>query len=621
MTGGRPEVPVAVIGAGPRGLAVLGQLLAALGPGGRWEGTAAAVHLVEPEEAGAGRVWSPHQPAGLLMNTLAGHATAFPDASVRTPGPRLTGPTLLEWSREHHETGPLEPWEHPGRALMGRYLHWAYGEMLRRAPAGVRVVRHRTRATALARTPDGGLRVTLENGDGPLAVGAVVLATGHTDQREGPGDRELTGFAARHGLVRLPPGYPHEAALDRLEPGAEVLVRGLALNFFDQLTLLTSGRGGRFTQHPDGTPRYLPSGREPRIVAGSGRGVPYLARGQAPGAMPRGHRLRHFTGEHLERLLARGPGGVDFRTEVWPLIAREAGAAWYATALRLRPGRCRLPEKRFLERYAAVPHGSPQWAALLAEAFPDPADRFDPAELDRPLAGVTVPDRDALGEWMRGFLRADLAAARDPEHSPLKAAAAAIAAAKAQVRKLAVAGVLNARGTRDLRWFRAYGAHTASGPPASRIAELLALHEAGVVEFAGAGLTVGTDEAAGRFTGRSATVAGPPVRTRALLDAWLPGPDLATTGSPLLAALLTAGLGRAHRPGGAQPSGALDVDPATGRVYDAAGVAQPDLFACGIPVEGVEWNTAIGARAGAGAALFTQADTIARAALAAACGR
>ncbi|MER6530176.1 hypothetical protein [Streptomyces sp. NPDC001508] len=61
-----------------------------------------------------------------------------------------------------------------------------------------------------------------------------------------------------------------------------------------------------------------------------------------------------------------------------------------------------------------------------------------------------------------------------------------------------------------------------------------------------------------------------------------------------------------------------DVEPARLRVRDADGVASGRLFACGIPLEGVEWNNAIGARARSDAALFRQADVIAGQALTAA---
>ncbi|MEK8174005.1 hypothetical protein NKH77_48835 [Streptomyces sp. M19] len=103
-----------------------------------------------------------------------------------------------------------------------------------------------------------------------------------------------------------------------------------------------------------------------------------------------------------------------------------------------------------------------------------------------------------------------------------------------------------------------------------------------------------------------------------MLDAWLPGPDLARTADPLLRSLLENGLARAHHagaPGAGTATGAVDVELPGLRVRDAAGRPSERLFAFGIPVEGVEWNIAIGARARANASLFRQADLLARQAL------
>ncbi|MFJ1747567.1 FAD/NAD(P)-binding protein [Streptomyces sp. NPDC088116] len=614
-----PAVTIAVVGAGPRGTAVLERLTANLGPEGPWAGIPAELHLVDPHPPGAGRVWDPGQPEHLLMNTLAGHATAFPDDTVRMAGPATTGPAFMEWARDN--APGLAPWQHPPRALMGRYLAWSHERIIRTAAPGVRIVRHPTRAVALEKAPDGRLRLCLADGTA-LPADAVVLATGHTDQRPTPDGRQLTEAAGRYGLRHLPPGQAHEAGLDSLPPGEPVLVRGLALNFFDQLALLTAGRGGRFEPDGrDGRLRYLRSGREPKILAGSGRGVPYLARHQAPGRMPAGHRLRFFDEAAVQRLTAREPGTVGFMAEVWPLIAKEAGAAWYGRLLAVRPDAVRLPADTFLARYAAAEHGSDEWAELLAQG---PADRFDPLALDRPLEGRVFADRADLGTWIRARLRADLAAARAPERDPLGAAAAAVAAVKGQVRRVVAAGVLTGPSYRELSWFRSFGAHVASGPPASRIAELIALHEAGVVEFVGARPTVTVDTEAGRFVADSPTTEGPPATARALLDAWLPGADLATTADPLLRALVTSGLARPHTAGsgdGVTATGALDVSPTGLRVRDATGEPHPHLFAVGIPIEGVQWNTAIGARTRADAEMFRQADTIARSALKAAADR
>ena len=279
------------------------------------------------------------------MNTLAGHATAFPDDTVRMAGPATTGPAFMEWARDN--APGLARWQHPPRALMGRYLAWAHERITGTAAPTVRIVRHPTLAAALDEAPEGRLR--LRSPTGRPAADAVVLATGHTDQRPTPEELELTAAAGRYGLRHLPPGHAHEARLDSLPPGEPVLVRGLALNFFDQLALLTAGRGGRFEPDGrDGRLRYLPSGREPRILAGSGRGVPYLARHQAPGRTPTGHRLRFFDEAAVERLTAREPGTVGFMAEVWPLIAKEAGAAWYGRLLAVRPDAVRLPADVFL---------------------------------------------------------------------------------------------------------------------------------------------------------------------------------------------------------------------------------------------------------------------------------
>ncbi|MEE1799410.1 FAD/NAD(P)-binding protein [Streptomyces sp. JV176] len=612
---------IAVIGAGPRGTAVLERLTANLGPAGPWADTPAEVHVVDEHTPGAGRIWHPGQSGHLLMNTLSGHATAFPDDTVTMAGPATTGPSLAQWASEH-EPG-TESWEFPSRALMGRYLAWAHDRIVRGAAPSVRIVPHPRRAVALDEAADGRLLLRLDDGT-RLLVDAAVLATGHTDQRPSDEVRTLTAAAERHGLRHLPPGHPHEAPLDLLEPAEPVLVRGLALNFFDQLTLVTAGRGGRFEETGSGTLRYLPSGREPRLIAGSGRGVPYLARAETPGRMPPGHTLAFFDEAAVGRLTARAPGTVGFRTEVWPLIAQEAGAAWYRTLLDLRPSAALLPAETFLERYAAAGHGSDAQAELLADGLRDDADRFDALDLDTPLAGRTFPDRAAFGVWAREWMRTDLAAARAPGRSPVKAAAAAVAAVKGQVRRVVAAGVLTGASHPELAWFRSYGAHVASGPPARRIAELIALSEAGVVEFLGARPTVTVDGGAGRFTALSPTTGGPPATARALLDAWLPGQDLARTADPLLAGLVASGLARPHLAGvgeDATATGALDIVPAELRVRDASGRPHPQLFAFGIPVEGVEWNTAIGARARGNAAMFRQADTIARSALGAATGR
>ncbi|NGZ99815.1 hypothetical protein G5V59_04410 [Nocardioides sp. W3-2-3] len=76
----------------------------------------------------------------------------------------------------------------------------------------------------------------------------------------------------------MPADSAADLDLGGIGAGDVVGVRGLGLTFYDSLALLTEGRGGRYVD--DGTAlRYLPSGNEPLIVAGSRSGVPLRARG------------------------------------------------------------------------------------------------------------------------------------------------------------------------------------------------------------------------------------------------------------------------------------------------------------------------------------------------------
>ena len=94
------EHRLCIIGGGPRGTYVLLHLLAA------WQTRCLPgrlrIHMIEPVEFGAGAIYCTSQPDFLRLNTIASQVTAFPDASVVSPLPRLEGPTLYEWYKTPH---------------------------------------------------------------------------------------------------------------------------------------------------------------------------------------------------------------------------------------------------------------------------------------------------------------------------------------------------------------------------------------------------------------------------------------------------------------------------------------------------------------------------------------
>lgn len=604
---GTTPVSVALVGAGPRGSSVLERLCASaselLPPGRRL-----TVHVVDPEPPGPGRVWRTAQSPHLLMNTVASQVTLFTDESVDCSGPICPGPSLHEWAG-----GELGPDEYPTRAQYGRYLEWVFGEVVRGAPEAVRVEVHAARAIRLDDAPDGCQTLTLSTGRTLSGLAAVVLAQGHLPVLADPEQRRLTAYAERHGLRHVPPANPADVDLSPLRPGEPVLLRGLGLNFFDHMALLTTGRGGHFVRTPEGM-RYLPSGREPRLYAGSRRGVPYQARGDnAKGPYGR-HTPAVLTDEVISRFRKRADSGdaPDFLREIWPLVAKEVETVYYEALL----GWPEAPD--FRERFLAVGHRDPQEAALLEEFGIGAADRWSWDRLSRPYAGHAFTDVGAWRDWLLGRLREDAGqAALGNVEGPLKAALDVLRDLRNELRRIVDHGGLSGESRRAHldRWYTPLNAFLSIGPPRRRVEEMAALIEAGVLDVVGPRLEVRAE--GGAWVAHSPDVPGSAVRARTLVEARLPEPDVRRSADELLARLLRTGQCRPHTVDGYE-TGGLDVTPRPYRLIDRQGRAHPRRFAFGVPTEGVHWVTAAGARPGVDSVTLSDADAVARAALRAA---
>ncbi|WP_260638568.1 FAD/NAD(P)-binding protein [Streptomyces angustmyceticus] len=611
---------LAVVGAGPRGTSVLERICASaaeLAPGARL-----TVHVVDPAPPGAGQVWRTAQPPELLMNTVASQVTLFTDDSVECAGPIRTGPSLYDW--EGCDVGPDD---YPGRALYGRYLEWVFRRTVRTAPEEVTVVVHRARAVRLTEAPDGSQSLALDDGRTLHGLGAVVLAQGHLPAVADPGQQHLAHYAAGHGLHYLPPANPADlsAGLAALAPGRPVLLRGLGLNFFDHMALLTTARGGRFVRGGGGALTYLPSGREPRLYAGSRRGIPYHARGDnAKGAHGR-HLPLLLTPDVIAAFRKRADAGdlPDFLTEVWPLVAKEVEAVHYEALLRRR-GAGDEVRRRFRERFVSCAHRGPEEAAALDAFGIAPDARWDWDRLSRPYAQRPFADHAAFREWLLDHLRQDVAHARqDNVSGPLKAALDVLRDLRNELRQIVDHGGLAGASRRDHldRWYTPLNAFLSIGPPRRRIEELTALIEAGVLEVVGPRMSVrlGTADGGPGFTAHSPEVPGSEVTATALIEARLPEPDLRRTADPLLARLLADGGCRPHTVDGYE-TGGLDVTPSPYHLVGADGRRHQRRFAVGVPTEGVHWVTAAGARPGVGSVTLADTDAVARAALRVAAG-
>ncbi|MFJ7191175.1 FAD/NAD(P)-binding protein [Streptomyces bacillaris] len=591
-----------VIGGGPRGTGVIERIAANARE--LYGDSPLDIHLVDPHPAGGGRIWRPDQSPLLWMNSMAEDVTMFTDDTVELAGPVVDGPALHAWAedvRAGRVTPDAEPavlaeihgltgQTFPSRRLQSAYLRWTYRRALAALPPTVTVHEHRTTALAVTGPRGGRQRVRLKDRTEPLLADLVVLTVGHLDAEPDPEQAELSDFAARHGLIHLPPDFTADTDLSALPAGEPVIVRGFGLAFVDLMVLLTEGRGGR---HENGV--YVPSGQEPVLYVGSRRGVPYHSKIGYTWTGERPPLPRYLTPEWADGLLGR-PGPLDFRRDVWPLVAKELGHAHYHRLFTAHPERTALEFEVFEAKYAAADPGSPELDGLVAAAVPDPADRLDLEALDRPLDGVTYESPEALQDGLRAYITADLTRRHDPDHSTDLAVFVGLLSAYAQLVRLGDIG----------GWWHGFFSYLASGPPGPRLEQLLALSRAGIVRFLGASVTVTADEERGLFRASSPTVPGAHTEARALVEARLPDPSLRHTASPLLRALYEGGAA-------VTDTGLLAVDPADSRVLDRDGTPHPRRFALG-PFTTAR-NSGAFTRPRTGGPAFRQNDDAARAAL------
>jgi uncharacterized NAD(P)/FAD-binding protein YdhS len=625
---------IAVVGVGPRGTVMLERICAnagVLAPGRRVE-----VHLIDPYPPGGGRVWREDQDRSLLMNTVAGDITVFTDDTVTCEGPLRHGPTQFQWARmvaageitgvdprAVEEAASLKPWSYGSRAFNGAYLGWAVKHIVETAPPEVSIVFHETRAIGLEDVAGGRQTLWLEHESEPLLVDAVVLSQGHFDIAASDAERDLSAFAEEHGLAYFPPASPGELDLSGIGAGEPVMLRGLGLNFFDYMILLTVGRGGEFGRDGERLV-YRPSGREPVLYAGSGRGVPYTARAEIQQEIVPRYVATFLSAEVIAGLREHArTGRNDFMTHLWPYVAKEAG--WVYCRHLLTHGDYANPValERFLAEYPRLDWGAPEMTALLHEVVPDPAAHWDWAKLDKPAGGMRFETRDDYLSWIKGRLEHDYTHSKlGPAGSALKATAAMMRDLRDEVRQvISHQGLSGDSYLRDIeRWFSGLNNFVASGPPASRVEELRALVEAGVIRFVGPGMRVvlGNRE----FVIDSPFVDEEPVRVGTLIEAHLPVTDVRRATDPLLRYLRESGQCRAHRipnpDGGYAETGGLDIAEFTHRLVNADGEAHRGRFSYGPPVESVQWVTAIGARPHVNSRTLLQGDVIARGALTAA---
>ncbi len=624
MNSAPPDLELVIIGAGPTAASLLERLSASapelLGD------QPLRVHLVDPHRAGTGRVWRPDLDPLLWMNSLAQDVTMFTDTSVRCEGPIRTGPTLLEWTNTVEdavlaevadtdlagEIRAVDGMTFPIRRVQAAYLEWFHRHLVDELPPNLTVWTHDQQAVEVHDLPDTRQRVTLADGS-TIDADIVVLSLGHLDAEPTEEGAAHAAFATRHGLTYLPAGHTGDQDLSGLQAGSDVVVSGFGQAFTDLMILLSAGRGGRFLDQPDGTLRYEPSGREPVLHVGSRRGVPYRSKLDYRLGAPLAP-LPHFLDETAIEALVSSPEPLEFRRDLFPLVAKEVGWAYYHELFVAHPERTTIAWEDFAARYEPLRWG-PEVDALVSDTVSDPADRFNFETLDRPLRGVRHDTAGELHDRIKDHIAADVARRTDPYFSADLGAFMALLTSFGALARIAASGRVTDRSRIEHisgSWF-SFFMYYASGPPPARLRQYLALAEVGLLRFVGAEMTVTADDQLGAFVARSASHPDPIVG-RALVDARIAPASVSRTANPLLRALHQRGEVVEEivqdRKGWRANTGKVLVTGRDLRVVRADGSAHPGRHAIGAftsrPASGVL------SRPQSNAATFRQNDAVAR---------
>ncbi|MFF2242903.1 FAD/NAD(P)-binding protein [Arthrobacter sp. NPDC058130] len=627
------EPSVVLIGGGPRTAGLL-ERLAANRP--ELLSGALQIHVVEPHTPGAGRIWRYEQHPGLMLNSAAADVTMFTDASVQCEGPAVEGPGLADWAAGvlagtitdvpelphelRRQLASLTGGTFPTRQLQSVYLEWFFRRSVAALGPAVSVTVHRDTATAVEPVQGGTepasqqgaerYRVRLAGG-AVLRADVVIAALGHTDSQPDRESSAWAAFAARHGAFHAAPSYTTDVDYSPLAAGQDVIVSGMGLAFVDLLVLLMEGRGGRFEELPDGGLRYLPSGAEPRLWAGSRRGVPYHSKITSALRGDAAAEPAFFTAEALAGLLD-APGELDFRAQLWPLIAKDAGYAYYRELFTGYPDRVRIGWEEFSERFSAADWYSQDRRRLVTESVPDTELHLDLERLDHPFAGRTFTGHADIQDAVAAYIGRDLELRTGPDHSETLALFTSLLKTYMDLGRLVPAERLNARSQREVQgWWHGFFSFVDSGPPPRRLREMLAIHRAGLLQFIGPGLEIDAAECSGRFVARSAQ-SGITVSATALIEARLPAPSVARSANPLLHQLHTSGLGTEQQlltADGTHATGRLLVS-AHNELVSPVGERHERLFGVGPGTSG--WGAGAFARPGTNAAPFRENDALAR---------
>lgn len=610
---------VAIIGAGPRGLAVAERLINLAE-----DETKLDIQIFDPYAIG-GRVWDPFIPQNqqFLMNTVIDQITLFNDESIENGGKPLPGPNLLQWLEgpaatflsEHDAFNTCyqqeivrlkQPGDFASRGMMGIYAAWFF-EWLKQRVRPNQTLTFTQQAVDTVKPIGHKFQLILADGMQMLAD-QVVMALGHSDDHLTEEELAFKTFADAKQLKYITPIHPAESNLSMFDATDTLIVRGLGLSFFDYLYALTVGKGGQFVRNAADELEYLPSGNEPHVIAGSRGGFPLHARGVNEKATSELYTPQFFTLPALDALRAAGDGHLQY-ADFERLIAKELTYKYILNQLAIAPNWLPYDQAEALRQALLMSDD----LTATANAFGlDQVPAFDMALIRNPARDLS--DDADYATWFKAYLRADIADAKlGNKRAPFAGAYDIMRDVRDRIRYIVEHDYFDADNyEKFLSRFKPFDVLVSVGPPLERIEQLLALIAAGIFEITAAQIQVDTHGE--QFVARD--VRNQKFYGNALIEARLGATDIALSSNPIIESLRAQGLlvqpTRTRADGSTYTLGAANFDRQTFEVIDRDGNKVPNLYLYGIPLEGLKWFGTVIPRPGVNTVILREGAWIAQ---------
>lgn len=247
---------IAIVGVGPKGLYGFERILAQLKANPVHEPV--EIHLFNKTRyMGSGDVYRSDQPKYLLMNFSNAHINMW---SGESPPPVIKNPLRFSEDRARKLQTTTEKIDrlYAARAIVGAYLENGFSRLCQNLPENVLVHQHIAEVRSIDRVGQS-YKISFEKHKKIGVISGfqqILITTGH--------QRHKIPTNTNYNLI--PFVYPVEKTLKRVTEKQTVVVKGMGLTCIDALLALTEGRGGAFDKNTDGTYTYFASGREPKHI-------------------------------------------------------------------------------------------------------------------------------------------------------------------------------------------------------------------------------------------------------------------------------------------------------------------------------------------------------------------